>query len=109
MKKRLFSKKPKKLNGELVYEIIKKPVGIAVSILKESELHYHKKANEWYIVLDGKAEILLNKKKLKIRKNDVIHIKPRIKHKAKRIGKKYVKILVISYPPWKKKDHILVK
>lgn len=110
MIKNFLKGRKKKLNGELVYEINLKnsPIGVALAEIKISKEHFHKKMIEWYYIIQGRAEIYLDRKRLILRKNDFIKIPPNSKHFIKKIGRKNVKILVITLPPWNKKDYYLV-
>lgn len=89
---------------ETVYESgLKGPIGIALSYLKESEPHYHKKTTEWYLVMKGTATAYINKKKIDLKKYDIIMIPPKATHYAKSRGT--VELWVVSYPFWRKTDH----
>lgn len=102
--------KKNKSNVEIIHEMNLKnsPVGMAMAEIKISKEHFHKKMIEWYFVLKGRGEIYLNGKKKILIKNHVLIIQPNTRHYVKRIGRQNLKVLVVSYPPWSKKDHHLV-
>jgi len=80
--------------------------GIAIAIIDESRPHYHKKATEFYEVLQGDLIITIDKRKYKLKKGDKITIKPGKIHSVKG-NETWVSCL--SKPGWKSEDHVLVK
>jgi len=101
----------KKLNGEIIYEmnLKKSPIGVALAEIKFSKEHFHKNMTEWYYVIRGRGKIYLNGRMRILRKNNFLMIRPNTRHYVKRVGRQNLKVLVISYPPWNKKDHHLVR
>ena len=75
-----------------------------VTISKDSKIHYHKKLTEFYYVLDGKGEILLNDDIIKLEPNVLVMIKPLTRHRAR--GN--LKILNIVVPPFDESDEFIV-
>lgn len=110
--KKLYGGRVTKAEGESIHEILtgkdNLPIGVAVAVIKESKLHYHKNTMEWYIILEGTAEITLNYDKVCAEKHTLIFIEPNTKHMVKRIGMSRVKILVITSPPWTENDHYVI-
>jgi len=93
---------------ETVYECFPKgPVGIAFALIKESDLHYHKKATEWYLVTRGTGIAYLNGKSFRLKENSMLKIPPTTRHTVR--SKKGIAMYVISIPPWSKKDHHIVR
>jgi mannose-6-phosphate isomerase-like protein (cupin superfamily) len=110
--KKLTQIKPTRQNHEVVYEFFTSkdglPLGIAVVDEEHSNLHFHRKTLEWYFILEGSAEIVLCKRKMMLKKNSLVFIPPSTPHKIRRVGKRNLRILVISCPPWSKNDHFLI-
>lgn len=114
LKKRYPGKKiilaPSENPTEIICEIESarnnKEDGLAIAIIDESKLHYHKKATEFYEVLRGDLIIAIDKKEYKLKKGDKITIKPNTIHSVKG-NETWVSCL--SKPGWKSEDHILIK
>ncbi|MDD7986537.1 cupin domain-containing protein [Lentisphaera marina] len=69
-----------------------------VDIKKDSELHYHKKMTEIYLILEGEGHMELDGELIPVRKDSTILIKPGCRHRA--IGKmKIVNIPVPAFDP----------
>ena len=51
----------------------------------DEKLHYHAKNTEYYIFLQGKAEMIIKGKMIKIVKGDVLIVEPGEKHKVTKI------------------------
>ena len=69
-----------------------------VDIKQDSELHYHKKMTEIYLILEGEGHMELNGELIPVRKDSTILIKPGCRHRA--IGKmKIVNIPVPAFDP----------
>ncbi len=79
--------------------------GLALAIIDESKPHYHKKATEFYEILQGDLIITIGERKYKLKKGDKIIIKPGEIHSVKG-NETWVSCL--SKPGWKPEDHILV-
>ncbi|MGB9595553.1 MAG: cupin domain-containing protein [Candidatus Poribacteria bacterium] len=75
-----------------------------VTISKDSKVHYHKKLTEFYYVLEGEGELLLNDEVIKLIPNMLVMIKPFTRHRAK--GN--LKILNIVIPPFDESDEFLI-
>jgi len=74
-----------------------------------SLLHKHKKFTELYYILKGKGIIWIGKEKFKVRGEMLIEIPPNTPHKLKNTGKRPLRHLVISVPPFNPKDLFLLK
>ncbi|EDM26609.1 hypothetical protein LNTAR_02337 [Lentisphaera araneosa HTCC2155] len=69
-----------------------------VDIKQDSELHYHKKMTEIYLILEGEGHMELDGELIPVRKDSTILIKPGCRHSA--IGKmKIVNIPVPAFDP----------
>ncbi len=69
-----------------------------VDIKADSEVHYHKKLTEIYLILEGEGFMELDGEKVPVRKNSTILIKPGCRHRA--VGKlKIVNIPVPAFDP----------
>lgn len=69
-----------------------------VDIKQDSELHYHKKMTEIYLILEGEGHMELDGELIPVRKDSTILIKPGCRHRA--IGKmKIVNIPVPAFDP----------
>ena len=69
-----------------------------VDIKKDSELHYHKKMTEIYLILEGEGHMELDGELVPVKKDSTILIKPGCRHRA--IGKmKIVNIPVPAFDP----------
>lgn len=74
-----------------------------------SEFHIHKKADEVYFILAGKGFIEIKRDKAKMKEGDCVFIPAGTKHRIKNIGKKPLKILCSSAPPYSHRDTKLVE
>lgn len=101
------------LQHEKIYELLtaadKKPIGIALAEVHESELHYHDKTQEYYWIINGHAEVMLNGNKLILEPETLLYIPVTTKHRAKQVGREKLRLLAISYPPWTPEDHHVVE
>ena len=69
-----------------------------VDIKQDSELHYHKKMTEIYLILEGEGHMELDGELIPVRKDSTILIKPGCRHRA--IGQmKIVNIPVPAFDP----------
>ncbi len=92
--------------GERIEELVREgKFSLALAEIRESKLHVHRRLTEFYLVFDGEGVLFLGDKRIGLRKGDVIRIPPNVPHKV--VGR--VKIFVISVPPWKSEDHILLE
>ena len=110
MKKNFLRGRKIKSNGETIHEINLRnsPIGVALAEIRNSKEHFHKKTIEWYYIIQGKGKLYLDGKKLPLRENDFVVIPPKSSHCVKKEGRKNLKLLAITMPPWNKKDHYLV-
>jgi len=96
------------LGTEKIYDILKNPnFSLAFAEIRESKLHLHRRSTELYLVCDGEGVLFLGDSKIRIRKGDVIEIPPKTPHKV--VSKGWVRLFVVSHPPWNKSDHILLE
>ncbi len=85
-----------------------KNYSIALAIVKsETKLHYHKKAEEVYFILNGSGKMILGENVFRINKGDFIVIKPGTKHKV--IADEELHILCFSIPSYKDEDTICLE
>jgi mannose-6-phosphate isomerase-like protein (cupin superfamily) len=102
-----------RLDGETVWEVFtprdKLPVGIAVARIVRSEPHFHRKTHEWYITIRGTGIVKVGRRRLRLRRGSILHIRPGMVHTAERLGSKPFEIIAVSYPPWSARDHVRVK
>lgn len=75
-----------------------------VTISKDSKAHYHKKLTEFYYVLDGIGELLLDDDVIDLKPGTIVMIEPLTKHRAR--GN--LKILNIVIPPFDETDEFIV-
>ncbi len=69
-----------------------------VDIKKDSEVHYHKKLTEIYLVLEGEGYMELDGEKVPVRPMSAIFIKPLCRHRA--VGEmRIVNIPVPAFDP----------
>jgi len=78
---------------------------VAVAVVDETRLHYHKKLTEIYEVVKGELTMYIEGFKHVVGEGETITIKPGTKHKA--FGHE-TWINVYSTPGWTPEDHILV-
>jgi mannose-6-phosphate isomerase-like protein (cupin superfamily) len=84
----------------------KESVGWALARIKDSGMHYHNKATEYYFVTNGRGTAYLDGKKVNLKKYDILIIPPKVVHFVK--SQKGIDVVAISSPQWKKEDHILL-
>jgi len=105
----LYKKKIENPN-ETVYEIITTEDnlgwGLAIADIGKSELHYHKKTKEFYLVLEGGLKVILDGRTHVILKSEGIEIPAGVKHKAKSANGNRARIAAFSFPAWTPEDHI---
>ena len=61
--------------------------------------HAHGTSEQIYIVLSGKAEMVVGGETLKVAKGDVVYVPANIEHDARVIGKQTFKSIVVFVPP----------
>ena len=76
-----------------------------VTISKDSKAHYHKKLTEFYYVLEGEGELLLNDDIIELKPDTLVMIKPLTRHRAR--GN--LRILNIVVPPFDESDEFIVE
>ena len=100
--------------NEIVYEVITTEDGLGWGMVfadfGESEVHFHNKISETYVVLEGELEVVLGEDDIRrLKTGDSIFIKPGLKHKAHAVGRKPARIAAFTFPAWYPEDHHLVK
>ena len=94
--------------GESIRAITGKDTDLAsihvVTISKDSKVHYHRNITEFYYVLEGEGELLLNDDIVKLKPGTLVMIEPLTKHRAR--GN--LKILNIVIPPFDESDEYIV-
>ncbi len=96
------------LETEKIYEIMKNEYfGLAYAEIKESKLHRHLRTTEVYIVDKGEGILIYGEQKIPLSEGDVVEIKTNIPHKV--ISENWIKVYVISSPPWSENDHEILE
>ncbi|MEQ9716543.1 MAG: cupin domain-containing protein [Candidatus Asgardarchaeia archaeon] len=96
-------------NAETIYEIIRNKFDFSIALAEvrgENTAHYHLKTTEIYHIVDGNCTLILNGERISMNTNDTIIIYPKTIHQIK---SKYVKVLVIAFPPFSEKDYFEIK
>lgn len=112
LKQKYPGKKIIKNNGKSPTEIIceidptekHKNYSVAIFVIDQSILHYHKLTTEIYEVIKGNLTVIKNGKKYKLKEGDKLTILPNEVHSALGNGT-WAK--VTSTPGWTVEDHIL--
>lgn len=73
----------------------------------KTSLHMHRHRCEFWTVIEGDAEILLNKKKIKLSAQDTLFIPINSPHKIKNIGKIPLKIIEVQCGDYLDEDDII--
>lgn len=104
--------------GGVIYKIIDtdnselKKVEIVMCIFSPGEiakLHYHKKMEEIYFIIEGEGEIELDGKWFPVKAKDGIAIPTGVRHRMKNASKdKILKFLAVNSPEWQMSDMIVV-
>lgn len=69
-----------------------------VDIKADSEVHYHKKLTEIYLILEGEGHMELDGEKFPVRKGTAVLIKPGCRHRA--VGRlKIVNVPIPAFDP----------
>ena len=82
-------------------------VSLAIIILdsqKESEAHYHKKTEEIYYILEGKATIVINDKRYEVKPGHAILLPLNSTHKIINAGDVPLKLVCADSPPFDPED-----
>lgn len=74
-----------------------------------TEYHFHKKSDEIYFIMTGQGILEIEGKKAKVKEGDCVLIPHGNKHRIKNTGKKPLKILCPSSPPYSHKDTKIIK
>ena len=77
-------------------------------ITGETTEHYHNKLTEVYYILKGCLAVEIGGRIEKLKKGFLIMIYPGTRHKAWRVGKEDVEMIVVCSPPWTEEDEVLV-
>ncbi len=75
---------------------------------KKSKLHKIK-SSEIYYILDGKANLRINDKIMKLEKDDSAYVPPNSKQNIENIGDENLRFLCIVEPAWKEKDEKILE
>ena len=62
--------------------------------IEDAKLHYHAKTDEFYYVIDGYGEMILDDEKIELHKGVVVYVPRGVKHKA--VGK--LTVLTVCIP-----------
>lgn len=98
---------PNVCNQELREVYGNKSLSVAHNIVEpggSSLLHSHKKFTELYYIIAGQGIMCNGEKRILIKKDDLIELKPGELHKLTNTGKKDLIHLVISTPPFDPND-----
>ena len=73
---------------------------VAISHLKisDAQKHYHDKTTEFYYVINGEGELLVDHKVISLKKGTIVMIKPGTIHQA--ISHNKLEVLIIMTPPF---------
>ncbi|NQU99683.1 MAG: cupin domain-containing protein [Parcubacteria group bacterium] len=79
------------------------PIGVSFSTIGESnknkikdKLHYHKKSNEFYIILEGEGTLEIENKEIALDRNSMIMVEPNEKHKITKVTKTPFRFIAIT-------------
>ena len=105
--------------GGVIYKILDtensglKKVEIAMCIFNPGEiaaLHYHKKMEEIYFILEGEGQVELDGEWLPVKSEDCMAIPIGVKHRMKNTSRdKALKFLSINSPEWRLSDMLRVE
>lgn len=76
----------------------------ALAEMNESLAHYHKKRTEWYFVIGGEGDVIVEGETFHLEALDMLVIPPGKKHNAVRTGDTF-RMLVISRPEYSQDDY----
>jgi mannose-6-phosphate isomerase-like protein (cupin superfamily) len=62
--------------------------------IQDAKLHYHKQTDEFYYVIDGRGEMILDDEKIELHRGVVVYVPRGVKHKA--VGK--LTVLTVCIP-----------
>jgi mannose-6-phosphate isomerase-like protein (cupin superfamily) len=62
--------------------------------IQDAKLHFHEKTDEFYYVIDGQGEMILDDEKIELHRGVVVYVPRGVKHKA--IGK--LTVLTVCIP-----------
>jgi len=105
--------------GGVVYKILDidnsglKNVELAMCVFAPKEkavLHYHKKMEEIYFIVDGEAEIELDNRRYELKNEDSIAVPIGVKHRiCNASSRNPLRFLSINSPSWQEDDMIIVE
>jgi mannose-6-phosphate isomerase-like protein (cupin superfamily) len=94
------------LSQRIITKADQSPVSVhAVSIKRDSELHYHKHMTEIYYVIKGHGTVQLDSETVAVTEGSTILIPPGVKHRAR--GD--LEIINVVYPPFDPADEYIVE
>jgi mannose-6-phosphate isomerase-like protein (cupin superfamily) len=67
------------------------------------------KSSEIYYILEGEAEITIDKESFELRKDDSAYVHPMAEQFIKNTGKRDLRFLCIVEPAWKASDEIILE
>jgi len=80
-----------------------------IFIKKDVPMHYHERHTEIVYILDGEANMTLNKKTLKVKSGDYIRIPKGTQHSVQVTSNIPLKVLSIQTPEFFGQDRVFVK
>ncbi len=95
--------------------IYSRPIGsdslassFVIFVKKEVKVHKHVTHTEHVYILEGEGEMMLNYKKLKVKKGDIVFIPKNTVHSLKVTSSKPCKVLSVQSPMFDGKDRVFV-
>ena len=104
-------------HGETVYELAGASAGgsaqhsvalITLAEGKASRKHYHPRAEESYIILEGAARVTVGDESAELRAGDCVVIPPEQVHQIANSGATTLRFLAICVPPWTPDNSVYV-
>lgn len=80
---------------------------VTKKVLESEKLHSHKNGFEYYIFLKGKAELMVEDKKIKVSEGDIILVEPGEKHKLNKVIEEVDYITIKTNPDLSDKEVFL--
>jgi mannose-6-phosphate isomerase-like protein (cupin superfamily) len=71
---------------------------------KGSTPHYHRKSEESYLILSGRAEMHINTTQIKLRAGEAVLIEPMEVHQIQNVGEEDLVFLAVCVPAWHPDD-----
>jgi mannose-6-phosphate isomerase-like protein (cupin superfamily) len=107
------------LHGEIIYELIGRAVGqptdrhsvayVTLAPGKASLLHYHPEAEESYVILQGKARLLLADEEAILSPGHIVLIPSPQPHKIMSIGETDLAFLAFCVPAWEPTNTVFLE